>query len=426
MSNILVISEREEIIKVIDPICNGKEKTIKSSEEAVTYLDKNKPSLVILDLEVQDLNIFVAHELLKVCKSTNDSIVIIVVSETTKNEIEDYKKLLHPPDEFLKDSEIIISLDELLKKYSILPKIVKASNKKEPKDESPFAEELYEDIEEMDIFDNELLEDNESSQGIFTVEDAKDHSGEIDLSFADSSEIKTKEIELKKVKKKPEEKKIEDKKQPDKEDLEKHKIKISELNAEILSMEKQNGFMKKENKELLIINSDLKEDLKKSTDGHENIEEELSNLNSELEKIKNENKEKVSILTSDIEQIKSDKKILETSLMDEINTLKSDKVDLEEENEQNKSTFDSLKKEFEEVEKQLESETKEIKNIKKEIGDIEKAKDEKEKILISSIDHLKKNIKTEEDKNKINNDKLDKITKISKNLSAIISDEKSD
>jgi hypothetical protein len=44
--------------------------------------------------------------------------------------------------------------------------------------------------------------------------------------------------------------------------------------------------------------------------------------------------------------------------------------------------------------------------------------------LISSIDHLKKNISTELDKNNELKDKLDKITELSKNLSDIIKSSK--
>ncbi len=437
MSNILVISEREEIIKVISSVCDGKAQTIHSSEEAVSYIANNNINIVILDLEVSDLNIFVAHELLKVCKSENNAKVIIVTSEKTESEIESYKKLIHTPDEFIIDSDLIINLDKLLKKHSFSsPKINKEIIEK-PIVPKPFTEDIHEEIEELDIFDNELLEENETNQGIFTVSDSKDHSGEIDLTVEDSSEIKTNEIiteeTLNEIPKEP---------KPDSDlintELNKKDTIISELKAEIISLEKQNEFMKSENKQLLVDNNKFKETSEAHKKKYEDISLELTNINNELNTIKittketveekdkeiknmqNNYNEEIENFNSIIEQSKSDKKILETSLMDEIGLLKTDNEILQKNNEEKTKESDILKNELENIKNDLETKNIEIENLKIEIGNIEKAKDEKEKILISSIDHLKKNISSEEDKNNNYEQKFNIIAEISKNLSEAV------
>jgi len=487
MNDILVISERDEIIKVINSICDGNEKVINSSEESVSYLNKNKPAIVILDLEVKDLNIFVAHELLKVCKSINNSIVIVAVSEQTEKETEGYKKLMHPPDEFIKDSEIIINLDSMLKKYTKLPTPGKTEKKTEIEENKPFKDEFDGEISELDIFDNGILEEEDSNQGIFIVEDAQDHSGEYDISIDDSSDIIDEEIYIKEKKKEKKEeksgqfKKVEEKQEKkekikekqikkekikeekireekirekskkeneiDKKNLEKHIHRISELEAENMSLEKQYEFMKNENKELLIRTNNQRKEIEGNKKDIEDNDKKQKKLTEEVEKLKNEQEiikseniedikkkekeieeikerhdEEIITLNSEVEQVKSDKKILESSLMDEINLLKTNKSDLEKIKDDLSSQIESQKNELSEIEKQLNSEQEEIKNLQNEIKTIEKAKDEKEKILITSIDHLKKNIKTEEEKSTEYKEKLDQITDISKNLSEVVKD----
>ncbi len=434
MSDILVISEREEIIKVISSVCEGKEKIIHSSEEAVSYIADNNINIVILDLEVNDLNIFVAHELLKVCKSENNSAVIIVTSEKTESEIESYKKLIHTPDEFIIDSDLIINLDKLLKKHSISSPEINKEIIDKPVAPNQFTEEIYEEIEELNIFDNELLEEDETNQGIFTVSDSKDYSGEIDLTVEDSSEIITNEIiteeTLDEIPKKSKPETIELKLDND--------LINSELKAEIISLEKQNEFMKSENKQLLVDNNKFKETSEGHKKKYEDISLELKNINNELNTIKiatketveekdkeikniqNNYKEEIENFNSIIEQSKSDKKILETSLMDEIGLLKTDKEVLQKNNEEKIKESDILKNELENIKKDLETQNIEIENLKIEIGSIEKAKDEKEKILISSIDHLKKNISSEEDKNNNYEQKFNIIADISKSLSEAV------
>jgi len=452
MDEIVVISDREEIVDVVNSICKVEKKNISSSEEAVSYLGNNKPLLVIVDLETKDLNIFVAHELLKVCKSTNESKVIIVFSENTESEIESYNKLLHPPDEFIKDSEVIIKLEALLEKY-VKNATVKTENSS--KADEPFIEvsddeagdESEEEFEELDIFDNSSQENEDLNQGIFTVEDGGESSGEFDISISPNIDTKTNEIQIKKaVKKASAEELITDiEKEIKKQDVKfesnradrglsgKDKKKLAELNAEVISLQKQNEFMKNENKELI-------QDVEEFKGKYLSAEEELNGLNNELEATKDatkdliENKEKEieelkntlevqkSALIAEIEQMKSDKKTLESSLMDEINLLKSDKSQLEKETEELKSEVVRLNEESEEFKNQLNVEKNNADDLKKEIVAIEKAKDEKEKILITSIEHLKKNITSEEEKATKYKEKLDGIVEISKDLSKIVKD----
>ncbi len=469
MDDIVVISDRDEIVEAVNSICKVGKKIINSSEEAVSYLGNNKPLLVIVDLETKDLNIFVAHELLKVCKSTNESRVIIVFSENTKSEIESYNRLLHPPDEFIKDSEIIIKLEALFEKYV---KNVKSENSLQEDNliennpvEDESNEESGEAFAELDIFDNSSMENEELNQGIFTVEDGGENSGEFDISISPDIETKTNEIQIKKaVKKTSAEELITDiEKEIKKQDVKfesnradrglssKDKKKLAELNAEVISLQKQNEFMKNENKELIQdveefkgkflsaeeelngLNNELevtKNATKDLIESKEKEIEELKNilethknqLSSEIETMKNTFEAQKSELSVEIEQIKSDKKTLESSLMDEINLLKSDKSQLEKETGVLKSGVARLNEESEEFKNQLNIEKNNSDELKKEIVAIEKAKDEKEKILITSIEHLKKNITSEEEKAKKYKEKLDGIVEISKDLSKIVKD----
>jgi len=435
MSDIIVISEREEVISAITSISEKKVKIINSSEKTVSFLKKNKVGLVILDLDTPDLNIFVAHELLKTAKTDNEVAVIIIFSESKVSEIDGYKKLLHPPDEFIKESEILIKLNDLFKKYYKVSETVESEKENKTKkkegliDTGSFVNELSDEIDNMDIFKNDLLGKDDLSQGVFIVEDGNDHSGELDISIGANAETKNSEIQIKKTdkvidienKKEKSFKKTKSDKEEKKLDAKQDKI-IADLKAEIISLQKQNEFIVGENKELIKEGESIKNEIKR-------LKDELDPLKNELEKTKLATKElieskdrEIESLKTDIEHVKSDKKILESSLMDRIGILKNEQSELEENAKSLKSDLETLQEDNENLKKELDVESKKNENLKKELESIEKAKDEKEKILITSIDHLKKSIASEEEKNAEYKGKLEEISELSENLSKIIKD----
>ncbi len=529
MTNVLVISERENIIKTVNSIYNGTEKTIHSSEESVTFLNENNVPLVIVDLEVNDLNIFVAHELLKVCKSKNSSAVIIVYSDQTEGEVDGYQKLMHPPDAFIKDGEVTAKLPDLINQYgnsnpTSAENHQEATSQPVQEEEEPdlFSDEIGGELGNLDIFNEKLVDNEEEGQGIFIVEDSQDHSGEFDLSIEESSGVREDEISIKQSKKKktsntldenpfqqedlkfeqeeidldppdvpldvPQGEQIDPdelarlrqraaqadeleskvaeidklqervaemnrleaqlaemdslKSQVSKMDEMEQKVhesgdlkqRVSELEAEKISLEKQYEFMKNDNRDLLIRNNDQKkeieaqqkdlESLKKEIDAvtkasetfKSATEETLKNKDQEIDQIKSDHGNQLDELNREMEQVKSDKKILESSLMDEISTLKKDNSALESEKESLNEQIKLIENTVADLEKQLNGEQEKSETLKNELAAFEKARDEKEKILITSIDHLKKNIKTEEDKNAELSEKMDKITILSAEL----------
>jgi chromosome segregation ATPase len=211
-----------------------------SGMETFSLIAKEKPSLVLVSLDVPDVNDFVMYDLLK--KTEDNSIpVVVTYSNQSENDLQQYKKMKFQPKKYCQKP---ISNDEI-------HRLLKHHLELDEEDDNEFSDE---DIDRL--VRGEYLKSDDKSK-----DDTKELMGDTKNDFnSEVAEAEESEIEIADILETAEDRTS----RTDK-----------ELKNQVISLEQQNEFLRSENKELAKTIERLKGEIEK---GNAKVRELKSNL----------------------------------------------------------------------------------------------------------------------------------------------------
>lgn len=169
MKKYFVIDTDEKLIETIKSLANTKKVEVKdftSSNTALTLIDIEQPSLILLNLDVSDVSEFIVHDLLKKCNTEYSIPVVLIYSDSSEENLNKYKSLMHKSKDYIKKPISEKKLTELLTEYlgeECLERGKSEETEKKEKNHSPLNDI---DKETDSLFDTLLKssDDSESSQ----------------------------------------------------------------------------------------------------------------------------------------------------------------------------------------------------------------------------------------------------------------------
>jgi CheY-like chemotaxis protein len=224
-----------------------------SGMEIFSLIGKEKPYLILVNLEVPDINDFVMYDLLK--KTVDNSIpVVVTYLNQSEKDLQQYKKMKFQPKEYFKKPISNDDINRLLQNHLEL----------DEEDDDDFSDESIDRLVRGDYLKIDVKD----------KDDTKELMGDTENDFAgEEAQSEESEVEIDEIPKTGEQKIS----RADK-----------ELRNQVISLERQNEFLRSENKELSKAIEALKADIEK---GNAKIRQ-----NTDLtEKLKTVEKEKVDI-----------------------------------------------------------------------------------------------------------------------------------
>ncbi len=97
----------QNLVRSICPADRVELSCYSSSMEIFSLLSTEKPNLIFLDLEIEDLNDFVMHDLLKKTSITLKIPLVVTYSEISESALPQYEKLQYKADGYFKSAVII-------------------------------------------------------------------------------------------------------------------------------------------------------------------------------------------------------------------------------------------------------------------------------------------------------------------------------
>ncbi len=431
MKKIIVIDPEKGFWKKVEQVVNTDTCEVVFLENGSGLINKLKEQsfdLIILNLELPDKNGFVYCNLIKKDKDLKNIPVIITSSVKTEEDFEQHRKLKVRAQDYLKKPIDLTVLKETIMKY--LPNEVKREEKKVP---------ISEDTNEKKIEIDELTEDNidklldETFVGL--IEEDKPANGgnvieippieeegkkeekqtkvedlekEIENLLSENKRLKSeiknlaKQIEAGKVSTEESEK-LKKEMEKLKAELEMEKEHVKELNVQNIALEKEKGFLEKENRDLLMSVTTLKADFSEKIKQQEEenqalksenalLKENMGNLNEENKKLK----EKVEELENNL-SILSDEK---DGLINRITELTEKETKLSEELKIATEAKQALEETIFEVKEETAKLQEELKN-----------KDNENIILLAQIKESEEKIKKLEQKLSVISELVEKLNK---------------
>jgi len=224
-----------------------------SGMEIFSLIGKEKPYLILVNLEVPDINDFVMYDLLK--KTVDNSIpVVVTYLNQSEKDLQQYKKMKFQPKEYFKKPISNDDINRLLQNHLEL----------DEEDDDDFSDESIDRLVRGDYLKIDVKD----------KDDTKELLGDTENDFAgEEAQSEESEVEIDEIPKTGEQKISRSDK---------------ELRNQVISLERQNEFLRSENKELSKAIEALKADMEK---GNAKIRQ-----NTDLtEKLKTLEKEKVDI-----------------------------------------------------------------------------------------------------------------------------------
>jgi len=365
--NIFVIDTDDEFKALVKTICHPALTEVKFFSSAVgilSILAAEKPSLILLNLEIPDINDFVMFDLLKKTVSSLSIAVAVTYTQNSELELEKYKRIKYQPTGYYQKPISKEDLENLLKNYvEIAPKNPSPPNipiDTIPEDIDEFSDdnldklvkgEYDENFDNLEInleiqgdrlmdiphrddkdktkerFEFGLSETLDETKPEFTVDfdetPSTDDSLEIDSIVETGNERETGvEIELEEeqdnfpiieqmISKPQNERKID-----------------KELEFQVISLESQNEFLRTENKKLSQAIKNLENDLRKLEKNHQQsksesgewesrsirFQNEIAELRKNKELEKNELERKIKTLENQTSKQEDEKSILARSI----------------------------------------------------------------------------------------------------------------
>lgn len=362
-----------------------------SSMEILPLIEKEQPTLVFVNLELSDMNDFVMYDLLKKADTQPPIPVIITYAAQSEKDLEKYKKLKFKPEGYYKKAISPGDIASLLTKYlgiDFNSGGAPAQKKQQPAkvdDGIPGLSALDDD----DIIFTEVMGDTDDALEPFIGEDGKDHPM-ADILDEPAGEGKPKEAVFS----------VSD--GPSVDVME--KTRYREQAARLMSLEKQNHFLRTENTRFASEGEALKkkiQDLEK--ENHEfkvNLEKvgfEDTAEKSRLEKTAAELKEKTSEFQLKSAQFQKkaiglEKQVeeLEANLKTQQDELKKLKETAENEKKELKNTCDDLERQIDRVK----SEKADLAN---RVNDLNDRLTDKQRELIARDHEFEKRLQNEAD-----------------------------
>ncbi len=382
MRKVIVIDPDKKFWKNIEKAINTDICEVFFIESGAHLMDKLKNEsfdLIILNLELPDKNGFVYCNQIKKNPEFRNIPLIITSSEKTEKDFEQHKKLKVRAEEYLRKPIPLTTLKNVIKKF--LPDIV--LEKKEQKMSKPSEDLKVEDFNEENIdklLDETfvgLIEEEEPARPERKLEkdDIAKIQNQLDSLIEENMTLKQQIEELQKGS--SAEKMLQEEKEKLKEEIEKLKMALNEkkeenkeLNVQLIAIQKEKGFLEKENREHLMTITTIKADyeekikaiesrIKQLENEKTNIEEELnsvktekSHLEQELISLKKEKEEKENLLFSIQQQatnLKEENQSLNeklASLQNQIESLNERKTELENKVMEQNNTIEKLTRDY--------------------------------------------------------------------------------
>jgi len=329
-----------------------------SGMEIFSLIGKEKPYLILVNLEVPDINDFVMYDLLK--KTVDNSIpVVVTYLNQSEKDLQQYKKMKFQPKEYCKKPISNDDINRLLQNHLEL----------DEEDDDDFSDESIDRLVRGDYLKIDVKD----------KDDTKELLGDTENDFAgEEAQSEESEVEIDEIPKTGEQKISRSDK---------------ELRNQVISLERQNEFLRSENKELSKAIEALKADMEK---GNAKIRQ-----NTDLtEKLKTLEKEKVDIQIrfKELTDRLTDKERELVSRNHEFEkSLKNKSEELVQEAEER------LKSEFRRKEEQLAYETRKLKEekvslsekvmtLEENLTNQQQEMEEKENTHLSALENLNKEL----------------------------------
>ncbi|UCH92461.1 MAG: response regulator [Candidatus Aminicenantes bacterium] len=215
-----------------------------SGMEIFSLIGKEKPYLVLVNLEVPDINDFVMYDLLK---KTNDNSIPVVVTylNQSEKELQPYKKLKFQAKGYYKKP---ISNDDL---YGILENYLELQEEEED-DDNEFSDANIDRLVRGELVETGLKDEFNASELLEVPDEEPDIKADTKELEADEQKKKTSRMEI-------------------------------ELKNQIISLERQNEFLRSENKELSIAIESIKAEMEKQDSQFQQLKSQLQEKTAEHE-----------------------------------------------------------------------------------------------------------------------------------------------
>ena len=295
MKKLFVVDTDKDFQTQVKSVCPKDQVDVQlfsSGMETFSLIAKEKPSLILVSLDVPDVNDFVMYDLLK--KTGDNSIpVVVTYSNQSEKDLQQYKKMKFQPKEYCQKPISKDKIHRLLKQHLEMDEVDNDEYSDEDIDRLVRGEYLKIDKKSKDDT-KELLGDTKDD---FNGEVAEAEESEIEIAdILETAEDSTSRTD-------------------------------KELKNQVISLEQQNEFLRSENKELSKSIEKLKAEIEQLIKAEkEKAEKERENnqssLQTELESLKQ--------LCQQLEDDRDELKKREESLNRTVSTLAQEKVTLSE------------------------------------------------------------------------------------------------
>jgi FixJ family two-component response regulator len=349
-----------------------------SGMEIFSLIKKEKPFLIFVSLEVPDVNDFVMYDLLK--KTTDNSIpVVVTYSNQTENDLQQYKKLKFQPKDYCKKPISNDDIHRLLKNHQELDEEDDDEFSDDNIDRLVRGDYLTVDFKEKDDT-KELLADTKND---IIDEVVQSEDGELEIAdILETGENKTSRAD-------------------------------NELRNQVISLERQNEFLRSENKELSKAIEALKANKNESGELVQEAEERLRSefsrketyLEQDLVQLKEEKeklKQLVNQLQNDSDELKKREELLDRTLstLTEEKVTLSEKVKFIEEERNNLSEKvniieeekNILSKKVKLIEEERNVLTEQVNTLEENLTNQRQEMEEKEHTHLSALENLNKEL----------------------------------
>ena len=311
MKKVFIVDNDEKFQGTMKTLC--REDTVEllfftSSMEVLPLIAKETPNLVFVSIELPDINDFVMYDLLKKADMTPPIPVLVTYGEPSEKDLKNYKKLKSQPAGYHKKNLTGKDLQSLVTNY-LGEDAVKKSPGKEMSDNDDAAAGMG---DEDDIIFTEILGEDDIEDPLASLIDEKDSKKPKEAVFtvADGPSV----------------------------DLGREKTSEKEMAARIVSLEKQNHYLRTENKRLTkeveILKKELDTELPENNEKYKKLQETAKREKEHLEKQVNELQDRINGLQQEIDALKETEVSLSTSistLEEKINAGEKEKESLKKE-----------------------------------------------------------------------------------------------
>jgi CheY-like chemotaxis protein len=353
-----------------------------SGMEIFSLIAKEKPFLIFVSLEVPDVNDFAMYDLLK--RTADNSIpVVVTYSNQTENSLQQYKKLKFQPKEYCKKPISDDDIHRLLQNH-LEPDEEDVGFELDEKDDGLEPDEKDDD-EFSDGNIDRLVQGDYLTVDFKAKDDTKELLGDTKNDIIDEVvQSEESEIEIGDI-------------------LETGENKTgrtdSELKNQVISLERQNEFLRSENKELSKTIEALKADKNESEDlvqeALERLKSEFSSketqLEHDLEQLKEEN-ENLKQLVNQLQNYSDELKKREELLNRTISSLTEEKVNLSEKVKIIEEENVVLAKKMKIIEEERVILSEKVNTLEENLSNQKQEMEEKEHTHLSALENLNKEL----------------------------------